>query len=95
MQLISVFAIAVTLTTATAAFAKPPGTQGNDQERAACSSGRAAVLQGIGEGRQQLRRLRNSQLPANQSAENQRRLPSKCSQATANRSLGAGPRGSP
>ena len=36
MRLISVFAIAVTLTTATAAFAESPGKQGNDQERAAC-----------------------------------------------------------
>jgi hypothetical protein len=36
MRLISVFAIAVTLTTATAAFAEPPGQQGNDKERAAC-----------------------------------------------------------
>jgi hypothetical protein len=36
MRLISVFAIAVTLTTATAAFAEPPEQQGNDKERAAC-----------------------------------------------------------
>jgi hypothetical protein len=36
MRLISVFAIAVTLTTATGAFAEPPDAQGNDKERAAC-----------------------------------------------------------
>lgn len=36
MRLISVFAIAVTLTTATAAFAEPPAQPGNDKERAAC-----------------------------------------------------------
>ena len=36
MRLISVFAIAVTMTTATVAFADPPGQQGTDKERAAC-----------------------------------------------------------
>jgi len=35
MRLISVFAIALALTT-TAAFAEPPGSQGTDKERAAC-----------------------------------------------------------
>ncbi len=36
MRLISVFAIAVTLTTATAAFAEPPAQPGDDKEHAAC-----------------------------------------------------------